>query len=34
MIKNSMKLTVVAAMLAGMSVGANAATTDIGTRKF
>ena len=29
--KNSMKLTVVAAMLAGMSVGANAATTDIGT---
>ncbi len=31
LIKNSMKLTVVAAMLAGMSVGANAATTDIGT---
>ena len=26
-----MKLTVVAAMLAGMSVGANAATTDLGT---
>jgi hypothetical protein len=31
MIKNSMKLTVVAAMLAGMSVGANAATTGLGT---
>ncbi|WON72622.1 FxDxF family PEP-CTERM protein [Nitrosospira sp. Is2] len=31
MIKNSMKLTFVAAMLAGMSVGANAATTDLGT---
>jgi hypothetical protein len=30
MIKNSMKLAVAAAMLAGMSVGANAATTDIG----
>ena len=29
--KNSMKLTVVAAMLAGMSVGAKAATTDMGT---
>jgi hypothetical protein len=31
MIKNSIKLTVVAAMLAGMSVGANATTTDLGT---
>jgi hypothetical protein len=31
MIKNSMKLTVVAAMLAGMSVGANATTTGLGT---
>jgi hypothetical protein len=31
MIKNSMKLTFVAAMLAGMSVGANATTTDLGT---
>lgn len=31
MIKNSMKLTFVAAMLAGMSVGANAATTDLGS---
>jgi len=30
MIKNSMKLAVATAMLAGMSVGANAATTDIG----
>ena len=31
MIKNSTKLTVVAAMLVGMSGGANAATTDLGT---
>jgi hypothetical protein len=31
MIKNSMKLAIVAAMLAGTSFGANAATTDLGT---
>ncbi len=31
MIKTSLKLTAVAAMLAGASVGANAATTDLGT---
>ena len=31
MIKNSMKLTFVAATLAGMSVGAHATTTDLGT---
>ena len=31
MIKNSMKLAVAAAMLAGMSVGANATTTNLGT---
>jgi hypothetical protein len=31
MIKTSLKLTVVAAMLAGASVGANAETTDLGT---
>jgi hypothetical protein len=31
MIKTSLKLTAVAALLAGASVGANAATTDLGT---
>ena len=31
MIKTSLKLTAVAAMLAGASVAANAATTDLGT---
>lgn len=31
MIKASLKLTAVAAMLAGASVGANAETTDLGT---
>jgi hypothetical protein len=34
MIKTSLKLTAVAAMLAGVSVGANAATQDVGVVKF